>query len=65
MDNDWINTRIAEALKAAPVADGVVATIREGLHGALREHAVRGAEATELAKTLLTAVSDPPAKGVA
>jgi hypothetical protein len=57
MDNDWINSRLEDALRASPVADTVVTVIREQLYGTLCERALRGGEAADLAKVLLAAVN--------
>ena len=65
MENNWINTRVMEALKVAPVADGVVNVVRDSLHGTMRERALRGTEVAELAETLLAAARSRPAEGAA
>jgi hypothetical protein len=59
MDEAWITARVAEALKTSPVADAVASAIEEQLKGTMRERALRPAELTELAKSLLAAVTKP------
>jgi hypothetical protein len=59
MGDAWITDRVAEALKTSPVADAVASAIEEQLKGTMRERTLRSGELSELAKSLLTAVTKP------
>jgi hypothetical protein len=59
MDDAWITARVAEALKTSPIADAAASALEEQLKGTMRERALRPGELTELAKSLLTAVTKP------
>lgn len=60
--NGWITERIAQALKKSSVANAVVLEIENKLEGTMRERALRPAELGTLAKSLLEAKDEPPAK---
>jgi hypothetical protein len=62
MDDDWVTTRVNGARKALSVSDAVTTAIKDQLNGTMRERALRPGELTELAKTLLAAVNNPPLK---
>lgn len=56
---DWITKRIDEARKGCPVPEAVALAIKAQLQGTMREHALRPAELTALAKSLLDEDNTP------
>lgn len=56
---DWISKRVDTAREACPVADAIALAIKAQLQGTMRERALRSAELTALAKTLLDEVNNP------
>lgn len=59
---DWITARVDSALKESPVAAAAVTEIKKQLNGKMREQALPAGDLTKLAKNLLAAISDTPAK---
>ena len=58
--DDWVTTRVDAASKISPVSDAVTTEIKKQLNSNMREHALRPAELTDLAKNLLEAVNKLP-----
>ena len=60
--DEWITERIAQAVKKSSVANAVAVEIKDKLNGIMRERALRPAELSTLAKTLLEARDASPGK---
>ena len=59
--SEWIESRVDAARTSCPVADAVASAIKEQLYETMRSRALRSAEQTAIAKSLLAMLGEPPA----
>ena len=63
MPENWIENRIDEASKIAPIPNPVISIIKDQLNGKIREGTLLSSELDNIAKTLLKAMNDISLEG--